>query len=168
MVKGLAPKPLDPLRYHIRPGTDLNALEQGMPWINIQDEFRKYKWIDFQGRIYQGAPYAVEPDATARTVFIASMMRARTQRPVLSEKPDVTWLSDVPDSEQRKKSVHHEEVPGHSKSKKKSSGDKKSTFAIKAKSIPVTPKTVAASTGSAREMDTVYLQRYRTSSRTWR
>ena len=69
---------------------------------------------------------------------------------VLSEKPDITCPSDVPDSERRREVVHHEEVPGHPKLKK-SSGDKKLTFTIKSKSIPVTPKTVAASTGSARE-----------------
>ena len=72
----------------------------------------------------------------------------------LSEKPDLAQIlhvfSDVPDSERRKKVVHHEEVPGHAKPKKKI-GDKKSAFTIKAKIIPVTPKTVAASTGSARK-----------------
>ena len=31
VVKGLAPKPLDPLRYHINPRTDLSKLEEGMP-----------------------------------------------------------------------------------------------------------------------------------------
>ena len=69
---------------------------------------------------------------------------------MLGEKPDVTCPSDVQDSECRKEVVHHEEVPGHPKSKKKNSGDKKPNFTIKAKSIPVTPKMVAAS-GSARE-----------------
>ena len=83
-------------------------------------------------------------------VFIASMMHARVQQPVLSEKPDVTCPSDVPDSDRKKRVVHHEEIPGHPKSKK-NSGDRKSTFTIKAKSIPATSKTVAAMTGSARE-----------------
>ena len=40
--------------------------------------------------------------------------------------------------------VHHEEIPGHPKQKQSKSD-------IKAKSIPVTPKTVAVSTGSVRE-----------------
>ena len=61
-VKGLAPKPLDPLR------SDLNELEKSMPWRTIQDEFGKHKWIDHEGRVYQGTPYAVEPDARARMV----------------------------------------------------------------------------------------------------
>ena len=78
-------------------------------------------WIDHEGRVYQGIPYAVEPDATASTVFIASMMHARVQHPVLSEKPDVTCPSDVQDNERRKEAVHHEEVPGHPKSKKRNS-----------------------------------------------
>ena len=150
VVKGSAPKLLDPLRHNINPRTDLSKLEEGMPWRAIKDEFGKFKWIDHEGRVYQGTPFVVEPDATAMTVFIASMMHAQTQRPVLSEKPDVARPSDFQDSERRKEVVHHEEVPGQHKSKKKSSGDKKSNFTIKAKSIPVTPKTVAASTGSLR------------------
>ena len=31
VVKGLAPKRLDPARYHLSPSTDLNELEKGMP-----------------------------------------------------------------------------------------------------------------------------------------
>ena len=46
--------------------------------------------------------------------------------------------------------IHHEEVPRQFKSRKKTSSVKKSKFTIKAKSIPVTPKKVAASTGAAR------------------
>ena len=169
VVKGLAPKPLDPLRYHINPRTDLIKLEQGMPWRTIKDEFGKFKRMDYEGRVYQGTPFAVEPDATAKTVFIASMMHAQTQHPVLNEKPDVTCPSDVQDSERRKEVVHHEEVPGQHTSKKKSSGDNKSSFTIEAKSIPVTPKTVAASTWSMRE--TWWCpsrKRLRTSFRIWR
>ena len=95
MVKGSAPKALDPLRYHINPRTDLNKLEEGMPWRTIKDEFGKFKWIDREGRVY-----------------------CKNSEP---------------------------------KPKKNNSSDKKSNFMIKAKSIPVTPKTVAASNGSARE-----------------
>ena len=39
VVKGLAPKPLDPLRYHVNPRCDLHELEKGMPWRAVQDEF---------------------------------------------------------------------------------------------------------------------------------
>ena len=151
VVKGLAPKPLDPSRYHINPNTDLSKLEQGMPWRSIKDECSKFKWIDHEGRVYQGTPFVVDPNAIAKTVFIASTMHAHMHYPVLSEKPGVTCPSDVQDSEHRKEVVHHEEVPGQSKSKKKNSSDKKSNFTIKAKSIPVTPKSVAASTGAMRE-----------------
>ena len=48
VVKGLAPKPLVPSRYHIKPNTDLSKLEQGMPWRSIKDEFGKSKWIDHE------------------------------------------------------------------------------------------------------------------------
>ena len=54
VVKGLAPKCLDPARYHLNPQTDLDALERGMPWRTIQDEFGKFKWVDHAGRVYQG------------------------------------------------------------------------------------------------------------------
>ena len=69
-----------------------------------------------------------------------------------SSTPGQACPSDVQDSEHsecRKEVVHHEETLGQSKSKKKN--NKKSNFTIKAKIIPVTPKAVAASTGSTRE-----------------
>ena len=80
-------------------GSDLTKLGQGMPWRTIQDEFGKFKGIDHEGRVHQGTPYVVEPDATARTVFIASMMHAHLQHPMLNEKPDVTCPSDAQDNE---------------------------------------------------------------------
>ena len=118
VVKGLAPKPLDPLRYHINPQTDLSKLEQDMPSRNIQDEFGKFRWIDHEGRGYQGTPYSVEPDATSKTAFITSMTHAHMQHPMLSEKPDVTCPSDAQDNARQKEVVHHKEVPGQPKSKK--------------------------------------------------
>ena len=69
VVKGLSPKPCDPLRYHINPQAKLSKLEEGMPWRTTKDEFGKFKWIDHEGRVCQGTPFAVEPDATAKTVF---------------------------------------------------------------------------------------------------
>ena len=56
-------------------------------------------------RLYQGTPFAVEPDATEKTVCIANMMHAQMHHPMLSEKPDVTCPSDVQDSERRKEVV---------------------------------------------------------------
>ena len=97
-----------------------------MPWRTIKDEFGKFKWIDHEGRVYQGTPYVVEPDATAKTVLIASMIYAQMHSPVLQDKPDVTCPSDVQDSERRKEAVHHEKTLGQSKSKKKNLSDKKS------------------------------------------
>ena len=47
--------------------------------------------------MYQGTPYSIEPDASVRMVFIASMMHAHMQKPILSEKPDVTCPDDVAD-----------------------------------------------------------------------
>ena len=92
-----------------------------MPWRTIKDKFGKFKWTDHEGRVYQGTPFAFEPDATVKTVFIAIVMHAQMQHQVLSEKPDVTCPSDVQDSECRKEVLHHEDTPGHSTSKKRSS-----------------------------------------------
>ena len=71
-------------------------------------------------------------------------------KPMLSDKPDITCPTDVAESEQRQEVVRHEDAPGEVRLKK-NSGDKKATFTIKAKSIPVTPKTVAATTGPTLE-----------------
>ena len=65
-IKGLAPRRLDPARYHLNPNADLNELEKGMPWRTIQDEFGKFKWVDHAGRIYHGTPFSVEPDVTSK------------------------------------------------------------------------------------------------------
>ena len=146
VVKGLAPRRLDPARYYINPTTELNELEKGMPWRSIQ------KWIDHSGRVYHGTPFSVEPDITSRHVFIASMMHTSMRSPVLPDKPDVTCPSDCPVNDKTKEVVHHEQIPGHdiANSKRNSSG-KKSNVVIKAKSIPVTPKAVASSQGVQRE-----------------
>ena len=39
-----------------------------------RDEFGKFKRVDHAGCVYQGTPYSVEPDATAKHIFVASMM----------------------------------------------------------------------------------------------
>ena len=124
-----------------------------MPWRSIQDEFGKFKWIDHAGRIYQGTPFSVEPDITSKHVFIASMMHTSSRHPVLSDTPDVTCPSDYPDSEKRKEVVHHDQIPDYdvSKRRRQQANDKKSNVVIKAKSIPVTPKSVASSQGAMRE-----------------
>ena len=146
VIKGLAPRRLDPARYHLNPSTDLNELEKGMPRRTIQDELRKFKWVDHAGRIYHGAPFSVEPDVTSKHIFIASMMHTSIRFPVLKDKPDVTCPSDFPDSEEHKEVVHHGQIPDYDVSKsKKNTPDKKSIVVIKAKSIPVTPKAVASS-----------------------
>ena len=54
------------------------------------------------------------------------------------------------DNPRRDEVVHHEETPGQT-SQKKSKDGKKPTLTMKAKSVPVTPETVAASTGPVRE-----------------
>ena len=108
VIKGLAPRRLDPARYHLNPTTDLNELEKGMPWRTVLDEFGKFKWIDHAGRIYHGTPFSVEPDVASKHVFIASMMHTSMRSPVLKDKPDVTCPSDFPDSEKWKEVVHHE------------------------------------------------------------
>ena len=152
VIKGLAPRRLDPVRYHLNPRTDLNELEKEMPWRTIQDEFGKFKWVDHAGRIYQGTPFSVEPDVTSKHIFVASMMHTSMRSPVLREKPDVTCPSDFPDSERRKEVVHHEQIPDQDLCKsKKNVADKKSNVVIKARSIPVTPKAVTSSQGTMRE-----------------
>ena len=123
-----------------------------MPWRAIKDEFGKVTWIDHEGRAYQGNPYSVEPDATTKQIFVASMMHTSMRSPTLSDTPDVTCPSDFPDSERRKEVVYHEQIPDQPMSKqKRNASDKKSNFTIKAKSIPVTPKTVASSQSVIRE-----------------
>ena len=153
VFKGLAPRRLDPCRYHLNPGNELDELEKGMPRRSIQDEFGKFKWIDHAGRIYQGTPFSVEPDITSKHVFIASMMHTSSRHPVLRDTPDVTCPSDCPDSEKRKEVVHHNQIPDYdvSKRRRQQANDKKSNVVIKAKSIPVTPKSVASSQGAMRE-----------------
>ena len=154
VVKGLAPKLLDLSRYHLNPRTDLNELDKGMPWRTIKDKFGKFKWIDHEGRTYQGNPYSSRArcHSQACTSYVANMMQTSMRSPVLRDTPDVTCPSDFPDSERRKEVVHHEQIPDHPMSKqKKNASDKKSSFTIKAKSIPVTPKTVASSQGVMRE-----------------
>ena len=46
VIKGLAPRRLDPCRYQIAAGPTLDDLEKNMPWRSIQDEFGKFKWLD--------------------------------------------------------------------------------------------------------------------------
>ena len=152
VIKGFAPRRLDPARYHLNPHTDLNELEKGMPWRTIQDEFGKFKWVDHAVRIYHGTPFSVKPDVTSKHIFIASMMHTSINSPVRKDKPDVTCPSDFPDSEKRKEVVHHEQIPDYDTSKsKKNVPDKKSNVVIKAKSIPVTPKAMASSQGAMRK-----------------
>ena len=91
VVKGLCPRQLDPARYHVHPKSDLTDLEKGMRWRAVQDEFGKYRWIDHEGRMYQGTPYAAEPDSTEKNLFVVSMMHANAVKPV-SAIPDVTCL----------------------------------------------------------------------------
>ena len=78
---------------------------------HIKDEFGKFKWIDQEGRTYPGTPYPVEPDVTAKTIFVASMMHITMKAPALRDTPDVACPSDAQDSERRKEVVHHEEIP---------------------------------------------------------
>ena len=94
MVKDLSPKPLDPLRYHVNPRSELTDLEKGMPWRTVQDEFGKYRWIDHKGRMCNGTPYSMEPDA-ARMVFLVSMTHACLNKPTLNKKPNVTCPTEA-------------------------------------------------------------------------
>ena len=141
------------LQVPLASSTDLSELEKGMPWRSVQDEFGKFKWIDHAGWVYQGTPFSVEPDITSKHVFVASMMHASSRPPVLRDTPDVTCPTDYPDSEKRTEVVLREQIPDGdvSKRRKQHANDKKSNVVIKAKSIPVTPKSVASSQGAMTE-----------------
>ena len=67
-------------------------------------------------------------------------------------------LTTLQTNDRRKEVVHHEEAPGEAKLKE-NSGDKRTTFTIKAKSSPVTPKTVAVSAASVRKMWLLSIQK---------
>ena len=56
VIKGLAPRRLDPARYHLNPSTDLNELEKGMPWRTIQDEFGSSSGSIMQAPSIKGLP----------------------------------------------------------------------------------------------------------------
>ena len=153
VIKGLAPRRLDPWRYQLTAGPTLDDLEKNMPWRTIQDELGKFKWLDHTGKIYQGTPFSVEPDITSKQLFVASMMHSSSHPLVLKDAPDVTCPSDAPIEKTRQDIVQYEQ-PSESddtKSKKQHSTDRKSDIVIKAKSIPVSPKTVASSCGAMRE-----------------
>ena len=62
VIKGLAPKRLDPSRYQLTASPPLEDSDANIPWRSIQDELGKFKWLDLKGKIYSGTPYSVEPD----------------------------------------------------------------------------------------------------------
>ena len=108
VIRGLAPKRLDPGRYQLTAGPALDDLEKNMPWRTIKDELGKFKWLDHTGKIYQGTPYSVEPDITSKQMFVASMMHSSSQSPVLRDTPDVTCPSDVPTDQKRREVVQYD------------------------------------------------------------
>ena len=153
VIKGLAPRRLDPSRYQLTASPSRDTPETNMPWRSIQDELGKFKWLDHQGKIYSGIPYSVEPDVSSKQMFVASMMHASSQSPVLKDVPDVTCPSDLPTAQKRREVVQfdHPAASIDRKPKRTQPNDGKSNIVIKAKSIPVSPKTVASSTGAMRE-----------------
>ena len=153
VIKGLAPKHLDPSRYQLTVSPSHEEPEANMPWRSIRDELGKFKWLDHRGKIYSGIPYSVEPDVNSKQMFVVSMMHASSQAPVLKDVPDVTCPSDPPTSQKRREVVQFDQPAASSdrKPKRIQPNDGKSNVVIKAKSIPVSPKTVASSTGAMRE-----------------
>ena len=88
------------------------------------------------------------------------MMHSSSHPPVLRDTPDVTCPSDAPIEKKRKEVVQYEQ-PSESddkKPKRSHPSDKKPDIVIKAKSIPVSPKTVASSQGAMREkwLESIY------------
>ena len=116
--------------------------------------------LDHAGKIYQGTPFSVEPDITSKQMFVASMMHSSGHSPVLKDTSDVTCPSDAPTDKKRKEVVQYEQPPepDDGKSKKSHPSDNKSNIVIKAKSIPISPKTVASSQGAMREkwLESIY------------
>ena len=153
VIKGLAPRRLDPSRYQLTASPSRDAPETNMPWRSIQDELGKFKWLDHQGKICSGIPYSVEPDVSSKQMFVASMMHASSQSPVLKDVPDITCPSDLPTAQKRREVVQfdHPAASIDRKPKRTQPNDGKSNIVIKAKSIPVSPKAVASSTGAMRE-----------------
>ena len=153
VIKGLAPRRLDPSRYQLTASPSRDTPETNMPWRSIQDELGRFKWLDHQGKIYSGVPYSVEPDVNAKQMFIASMMHTSSQSPVLKDVPDVTCPSDLPAAQKRREVVQFDNpTAGNDRRPKRAQpSDGKPNLVIKAKSIPVSPKTVASSTGAMRE-----------------
>ena len=127
VIKGLAPRRLDPCRYQLTAGPTLDDLEKNMPWRRIQDELGKFKWLDHTGKIYQGTPFSVEPDITSKQLFVASMMHSSSHPLVLKDTPDVTCPSDVPTEKTRKDVVQYEQPSASDdlKSRKHCSTDRK-------------------------------------------
>ena len=124
-----------------------------MPWRSIQDELGKFKWLGHKGKIYQGTPYSVEPDVTSKQMFVASRMHTSNHSPVLRDVPDVASPSYA-STDQKPREVVQFDHPSESndrKPKRAQLSDGKSNVVIKAKSIPVSPKTVASSQGAMRE-----------------
>ena len=108
VIKGLAPKRLDPRRYQLTAGPALDELEKNMPWRSIQDELGKFKWLDHTGKIYQGTPFSVEPDITSKQMFVASMMHSSSHSPALRDTPDVTCPSNAPTDQKRREIVQYD------------------------------------------------------------
>ena len=86
-------------------------------------------------------------------MFVASMMHTSSQSPILCDVPDVTCPSDAPVDQKRREVVQfdHPAESHDRKPKRTQLSDGKSNVVIKAKSIPVSPKTVASSQGAMRE-----------------
>ena len=60
--------------------------------------------------MYQGTPYAMEPDPNARMVFIASMTHAHELKPNLDAMRRCHCPNDALDRDRRDEVVHHEEI----------------------------------------------------------
>ena len=147
MVKGLAPKRLDPARYHLNPSTERKRCRGAQYRMSLESSSGSTTLVES----IRGLP-SIEPDATSKHIFVASMIHTSMRSPVLRDTPDVTCAPDFAGSDRRKEVVHHEQIPDQDVSKlKKNATDKKSNFVIKAKSIPVTSKAVASSQGGMRE-----------------
>ena len=49
-------------------------------WRSVQGELGRYRCIDHQGRMYQGTPYAAEPDPPEKTLIVVLQLLENTLR----------------------------------------------------------------------------------------
>ena len=117
VVKGLSPQQLDPSRYQLSHGHDMDADREAMPWRAFKDAVGKYKWLDYRGVEYLGTPYAID-------AVDIQYLRAEASRQEIvyvdEEAPETSVTSKVPEV-----TIQAKSVPVSPKDVASSAGDKR-------------------------------------------